>query len=252
MAITKFVSTLVAMLALHGAAAFQVTPRQAVRSATSSLDAVSRREAMGAVAGAMLVAGVAPMEAMAAAAPKPQAVDTSKYSFNGVFKDPNHPNGYRILAGAINKEGTMTLQDAPGEKTFDIPFESKKDEETGDISLQFDFSVKGGPKKIVAKVNKDTVVFPDGNTWKKETSGVIGVYVDGFAPYPKYRRIIREGDGNNIVVDMVSGKKKFEVLGSTNKKGVIIDFPGDKRCNGTFNNKKGTIKYPDGNIWTRV
>ena len=87
---------------------------------------------------------------------------------------------------------------------------------------------------------------------KGECEILIGVYVDGFAPYPKYRRIIREGDGNNIVVDMVSGKKKFEVLGSTNKKGVIIDFPGDKRCNGTFNNKKGTIKYPDGNIWTRV
>ena len=53
---------------------------------------------------------------------------------------------------------------------------------TGQTSLTIDFSVKGGPKDVVATLNKDSSIsFPDGNLWKKQ-GGVVGVYSDGFNP----------------------------------------------------------------------
>ena len=249
--IFSFVVMLVALVG--GAAAFQ--PMGTSSRAATSLKAVNRREALaGSVAGVILAG--APFEAFAAATDKKKS-DDKKFAFNGVFKDPQHPNGYRILVGAVNKEGTMTLQDEPDGKVFNIPIVSKVDEETGKSTLTFDFSPKGGPKQVVATVNKDySITFPDGNSWKKETGGLVGVYVDGFAPYPKYRRIIRPGsiDGSDLAVEMVSGKKQFVIAANngSKKNQLIVDFPGDKRCTGSTQMKKGVIKFPDGNVWTKV
>jgi len=241
--------------------AFQVAnnPRPVVATAsTSSLDALSRREALTAASAAtmLVVGGVLPQDALAAATKGP---DVKVFAFNGIFKDPKHPRGYRIIAGKPNKEGTMTLQDEPDSLVFNIPIKAKTDEKDGLITLDIDFSEKGGPSDVVATFNKkdSSISFPDGNVWKKETKGVAGVYVDAFAPYPKYRRIIREdgeGSGRNLIVSLVSGKKTFIVAGKAGyaNRDVVIDFPGDKTCSGQVNTKKGTITWPDGNVWTRV
>lgn len=255
--IVSFVAILVAIL-VACAAAFQPMGASSTRASgvSTGLDAVSRREALaGSAAAGMILAGT-PLEALAVAAVDKKK-DEKKFAYNGVFKDPQHPNGYRILVGAVNKEGTMTLQDEPDGKVFSIPIVSKVDEETNKCTLTFDFTAKGGPKEVVATVNKDkSITFPDGNVWKKEDGGLVGVYVDGFAPYPKYRRIIRPGsvEGSDLVVEMVSGKKQFVIAANTGQKKnqVIIDFPGDKRCAGSIQLKKGVIKFPDGNIWTKV
>ena len=77
-------------------------------------------------------------------------------SFQGVFKDPKHPNGYRVLVGDAGSKGTMTLQDEPDGKVYTIPITSEANKKTGQISLTIDFSVKGGPKDVVATLNKDS------------------------------------------------------------------------------------------------
>jgi len=249
----------VAALVSGGASAFQQLLAGSNRRGTV-LEAVNRREALaaGSLAGGMLLAGT-PFEAFAATTDaKKKKDDAKKFAFNGVFKDPQHPDGYRIIVGAVNKEGTMTLQDDPNGKVFNMPIISKIDEESGKNTLTFDFSPKGGPKEIVATVSNDSnsITFPDGNSWKKETGGLVGVYVDGFAPYPKYRRIIRPGsvDGSDLAVEMVSGKKQFVIPANngSKKNQLIVEFPGEKRCTASTQMKKGVIKFPDGNVWTKV
>jgi len=247
----------VALLALHGVTAF--TPASNAKQTATDLDAVSRREVFAASASAAIVAGV-PLDALAAAAApaaKPDMLTAKKFYFNGVFRDLKHPDGYRVLAGAFNKESTVILQDYPKGKVFEIPMVAKKNEENGKITVDMDLSAyrKEYPKSIVAEVQKDGCLkFPDGNVWQKE-KGVVGVYIDGFAPYPKYRRVVLPGEGDNVAVTMVSGKTRFDVTGvipNSKKNKLEVEFPGNKNCSGKFNPKFETITWPDGNVWTKI
>jgi len=252
----------IALHALHGVTAFNVASNP--RPATTNLDAVSRREAaVIASASAAILAGV-PMEALADSAPTiqntPPAVEpdyktAAKFYFNGVFRDKKHPEGYRIVAGALKKSGSVTLQDKPGGKVYDIPMKAKRDEKTGGILIDMDLSAYRPEfgSSIVATVTKDGCLkFPDGNQWIKD-KGVAGLYIDGFAPYPKYRRIVIPNvKDRKVGVTMISGKQVFDVAGvDLKEKGIQVDFPG-KQCLGKFDRKAGTITWLDGNIWTKV
>jgi len=246
----------VALQTLDGVTAFSFgsNPHQT----STSLDAVSRREAFVASASAAMLVGV-PMDALAgqgvAPSAKPDKATAAKFYFNGVFRDQKHPEGYRIVAGAVNKQGILTMRDNPEGKISEVPFMAKKSEETGEITVDMDLSVyqKGFPKSVVATVTKDGCMkFPDGNIWIKQ-KGVAGLYIDGFAPYPKYRRIVVPGDDKNVAVTMVSGSKVFDVAGiDLGKKGIQVEFPGNKQCTGKFNQAQGTITWRDGNVWTKV
>jgi len=188
---------------------------------------------------------------------KPDKKTAKKFYFNGVFRDLKHPDGYRVVAGAFNKPSTVVLTDDQKDgKVFEIPMLAKKDDETGKITVDMDLSSysKSYSKNIVAEVTKDGCLkFPDGNVWVKE-KGVVGVYIDGFAPYPKYRRVVLPGEGDNVAVTMVSGKTRFDVTGlvPSKKKTLEVDFPGNKSCSGKFNAREETITWPDGNVWTKI
>lgn len=255
MVAAQFPSSAVVLVALFGfAAAFQPAENPQTFStspAATSLDAVSRREALAASTAAVAVPlfGV-PLPALAN--PKDGGPNPALFSFNGVFKDRKHPDGYRTVAGVANKEGTIALKDDPEGDEYFIPFRAIKDEKTGRISLVVDFSSKGGPRDVLASVNRKdhSISFPDGNVWKKEP-GVVGVYIDAFAPYPKYRRVIKQQIGSDLVLDMVSGKKTTTIYGKAGKNNVTVEFPG-KTCQGDVDIKRGTITFPDGNIWTKV
>jgi len=247
----RFISSVVLIAALvspSGTAAFQ--PSINPQSPITSLDAVSRREVLGgtaAAASAALVAGI-PLDALAADS-KSFAVDPANFSWNGVYKDIKHPKGYRTIAGAVNKPGTLTLADDLKGTTFSIPLKASKNEKTGLVTLNIDFSEYGGDT-VVGTVNLDSSIsFPDGNVWKKE-QGIVGVYIDGYAPYPKYRRVIRQGEGK-LEVDMVSGKKEFKITAKGGDRAITVDFPG-KTCTAAVNKKKGIITFSDGNVWTKV
>jgi len=187
----------------------------------------------------LLVAAVADSKAEAAAT-----------SFQGVFKDPKHPNGYRILVGDAGNKGMMTLQDEPDGMIYSIPIMSKTSEKTGQVSLTIDFSVKGGPKDVVAILNKDSSIsFPDGNLWTKE-GGVVGVYSDGFNP--DRLRIIRAEKGDALVLDLIRGPNGDKrVSGKIVKPDVTFDFPGKPGDKGVVDSTKGTISFADGNVWTK-
>ena len=244
----------VTLLTLHGATAFNMASNS--RQTATSLGAVSRREALAASASAAMLAGI-PMDALGESPPKlePDKKTAAKFYFNGVFRDKKHPEGYRIVAGALNKAATVTLQDTPYGKVFEIPILAKKDENTGKVTVDMDLSIYRPeyPKSIVATVTKDGILkFPDGNVWKKD-KGVAGLYIDGFAPYPKYRRIILPSDGNYVAVKIVSGKTVLGASGiDLGKRGIQVDFPGGKQCTGKFNQNQGTITWTDGNVWTKV
>lgn len=206
----------------------------------------------------LIVAGV-PADVRAADRP-PATVS----SFQGVYQDPMHPLGYRVLMGELNGKGTMTLQDEPDDKVYTIPITSKVDTRTGRVTLTIDFSVKGGPKDVEAILNvlesrpidKATgLTFADGNRWRR-AGGVIGIYSDGFNP--SYRRIIRKVGGTELVCDLINGdpKKTVQVKGQSFLIGpgntVTFDFPGKPGDKGTFDSTKNTISFADGNVWTKI
>lgn len=75
------------------------------------------------------------------------------------YSDPNHKEGARKII--INgRKVTVEGRDTPKGKIWRI--RSKLDKNNNTI---LDFSVKGGPKRIKAKISKEKVVFGDGNIW---------------------------------------------------------------------------------------
>lgn len=277
---------LVGALALPGATA--LAPAGAPGPAGNAL---SRRDFALAAPAAAVLAGLAPDAAVAAS----DKATAAKFAFNGVYRDNKHPGGYRVVAGGGGKAGTgtVTLKDGRAGKAIETPMLAKRDTTTGQLTLTMDLSSYGetlpetttspfdwyqkdpNPKlsnEVVATVNErsGTLSFPDGNVWRKE-GGLVGVYVDGFAPYPKFRRLVLPGEGETLAsfvtvrngrvveskgvglsVVMVSGKKVTEVSGvDLGKRGLQVQFPGNL-CGGVVDRKKGTISWADGNTWTKI
>ena len=227
---------------LHAAAILRTARAPtAMRQVVMSADFQDRRSVLSAAGAAAIFSTALPVRAAEKAAP----------SFQGIFKDPKHPNGYRILViDAGNKAtATMTLQDEPDGKVFKIPiaYETNK----GQVTLTIDFSVKGGPKDVPATLNKDSSIsFPDGNLWKKE-GGVSGVYSDGVNP--DRLRIIRADKGDALVLNLIRGPKGDQTVpGKLVKPDVTFDFPGKPGDKGVVDSKKGTISFGDGNVWTKI
>lgn len=254
---------------------------------------LSRRDfARAAPAAAAALAGAGPVPA-AQAAPAADRATAAKFAFNGVFRDNKHPEGYRVVAGGGGRAGTGTviLKDTRNGPCVESPMVAKRDAATGLLTLRMDLSAYGetrpddasptwwqpdpNPKlsqEVVATVDErdGSLRFPDGNVWRKE-GGVVGVYIDGFAPYPKFRRLVLPGKdqtlasivmmqgsrvveakGADLSVVMVSGKKVIEVSGvDLGKRGLSVQFPG-KQCAGMVDRKQGTIAWADGNVWTKV
>ena len=79
------------------------------------------------------------------------------------YIDPNHDGAPRLVE--IHENGKIKIigRDHPGIKKWRI--ESIIDK-NGNATL--DFSPKGGPKRIKAKIKPDKVTFSDGNIWKKD------------------------------------------------------------------------------------
>jgi len=239
-------SSLIVALLVTPIAAFQVSqfhPTHITNPSTSGtcLHALSRRE---------LISSIPAVLATAAVAAVPQrSIAADGVSYQGVFTDPKHPKGYRVLTGDASK-AMMQLQDDPGGTVYNIPIKVKSDVNT---QLTIDFSVKGGPANVPGVIGSDkgitTLTFPDGNMWKKET-GVIGVYRDGLNP--EYVRVIRKDQGSLLTVDLINGDKTVTVPAKAGSSKVTFDFPGKPNDPGTLDNKKNTISFGDGNVWTKL
>lgn len=108
------------------------------------------------------------------------ALNKANEGYQGVYFDPNHPDGYRIIQTS-SKTGktTMTLSDG-------VPKGSTEEAKTytaavtfdGKDSFVFDFSFKGGPKNLKATLSQDkqSLAFEDGNVWTKNYYKYDGIY----------------------------------------------------------------------------
>jgi len=269
-------------LCILSASAFS-PPCPAFRNKDSSLNVVSRRDALARVpaAAAFLATPAFAAEAKrsskadtkksskADAPPPPEDVVTVPYfgGVTGVFEDPGHPKGYRVIIakqGALS--GTMQLRDGLDDQLFVIPLKIRTDTKKG-ISLGIDFSEKGGPKDVLGVVSQAQnggalrITFPDGNVWKKET-GIEGVYSD--PNHPAGYQVIRKGSGSTLTVESRDdGKKSTEPVifkaatkaDKTNGMTISLPFPtkDPKKPNTQVASvKDGFIIFADGSKWTKL
>ncbi len=142
------------------------------------------------------------------------AANKAAESYQGVYTDPNHPDGYRvIMASPSGSKATMTLFDGgDNDKTYkNIPVGINGNE------LSIDFGFKGGPKGVVAKLSDDksSITFPDGNEWKKNANKYDGIYKD--PSHPNGYRILRKYKGETKILNFIAeindtGKETDSVL----------------------------------------
>ncbi len=206
--------------------------------------AISRREIFD---GVLQTAAVATTVALAG--PSSAIAKNPLPPLNGIYSDPNHLEGYRIVRALYgSNDALVTLQDKPNGPVISV---------NGKIvgtTVTLDFSAKGGPRDVVATlVGDDKLSFPDGNTWTK-ISGVGGVYND--PNHPSGYRVVRVAKGGDVFITLQDEPDGdvFELKGNQMENGYVsIDFsPKGGPANLTATAKDGKLVFPDGNAWTKI
>lgn len=127
------------------------------------------------------------------------AANKAAESYQGVYSDPNHDEGFRVIM-ASGKGATMTLSDGgSGDETYkNIPVGVNGNE------LSFDFGFKGGPKGVIAVLSDDkqSITFPDGNSWTKNKNKYDGIYKD--PKYPNGYRVVRKFRGDTKIINFIT------------------------------------------------
>jgi hypothetical protein len=192
--------------------------------------------------------------------------------FSGVYRDPQHPAGYRVVRSVGQGLVSVTLQDDANNEIVKLDGTTKYNMKTGETSLAIDFSPKGGPTSLNAEYSPDRLLlvnfcekgevlakgsigFPDGNVWIKDTTGIQGVYsdpnhMDGY-------RVIRELGSAKLSVELADRVDQVPLVLS----GIVNKYEGTAIFN--FSPKGGSKKlsakiednrvvFPDGNIWTKL
>lgn len=173
-------------------------------------------------------------------------------SIDGIYSDPNHKNGYRVVRAVNKSTAVVTLQDEP--KGPIITVDGKIKSRASGTTITLDFSPKGGPEDIVATYSNgsggDQLFFSDGNAWTK-SDGVDGIYSD--PNHPDGYRVVRVAKGKMYITLQDDAKGDvIDVVGKKGKDGYLIDFSskgGPKGLAATV--KDGKIIFPDGNAWTK-
>lgn len=204
---------------------------------------ISRRSILASIAAATFTVASLPNVAVAVDAP----------SIAGVYTDPNHPKGYRVVRET--KGGVaITLQDDPHSEIIDITAKAKANKKNGETTLTIDFSKKGGPKNISGVFKDGKISFPDGNSWPKAT-GIQGVYSD--PNHPKGWRVVRVGADGRGTVQLQDGETGPVLNLSAKMKSknsiLFIDFSpkgGPTNVSATFRGNK--LIFPDGNEWEKL
>lgn len=181
------------------------------------------------------------------------ALSKDVLSYNGVYSDPKHSKGYRVLVGDVNS-ATLTLQDDPGGSVFNVPV--KVDSKDGAVTrFAFDLSQKGGPQNIAGELGRDKegipiISFPDdGNSWKKRETGPIGVYWNGSDP--KQVMVLRPVKPPQLAVEFRNGAEVTSTgSAKAGSSAITFDMQGIK-AQGVFSMKDKTLTFDDGVVWTK-
>jgi hypothetical protein len=206
-------------------------------------------------------------------------------SFQGVFYDPKHPDGYRTIIAA-SKGGSaavMNLSDGvpKGSEEIEKTYKNQAVKVSADgKQLTFDFSFKGGPKNAIGTLAEDgrSIAFEDGNVWIKNKNQYDGVYSDpqhpnGYRVLRKKKGSIMEVELNNVGTgspkDSIFIKGKHQSLFSIPTVAISFQFPVKNALPDTYGSTEeiiaslylidgnslapyGTITFPDGNRWTQL
>ncbi len=170
---------------------------------------------------------------------------------NGIYADPNHKNGYRVVRTVGKSSALVTLQDEPGGPIITVSGDINTTGKRTTVTL--DLSPKGGPKDVVATVKGSDLYFPDGNSWTKN-SGIDGIYSD--PNHPDGYRIVRTSSGGNVMITLQDGPSGpvVELVGIRASNGdILIDFSpkgGPKDLSASFKDDK--LVFPDGNAWPKL
>jgi hypothetical protein len=225
---------------------------------SSSSSSSSRREHLQNIATtigtAALVVGVGPRPSFA----KDTISTTTPLSYiNGVYSDPNHKAGYRIVRTVDKSNVLVILRDDIDSPAITVPGKITPPSSKGNTkaSIILDLSKKGGPKNVIATSKDAThITFPDGNTWTK-LGGVDGIYSD--PNHPTGYRIVRVTKGGKVYVTLQDDPKSdvvdVEGLKKVGSGYITIDFSpkgGPKDIMAVV--KVDKLVFADGNTWTKL
>lgn len=211
-------------------------------------------------------------------------------SYQGVWSDPNHPEGYRVIMTDKKGGAAMTFSDGVAKdapegteaKTYSGISIGMKE---GSNELTFDFSFKGGPKGVTATLSDDrqSIEFPDGNVWTKNANKYDGIYKD--PKYPNGYRVVRKLKSMNTITEVNDTGNPKDSRFVVGKHGSLFsiptapftfyDYTGVQTCSeracktceavckdeivGQFSLQEantvfmyGTITFPDKTVWTRI
>mmetsp|Transcript_15954 Transcript_15954/g.22200 ORF Transcript_15954/g.22200 Transcript_15954/m.22200 type:complete len:183 (+) Transcript_15954:3-551(+) len=168
----RFLSVIVATLLVapgcRQVAAFQMiraTSKKAKTllstSTTTSITATSRREILLSFPSSILIpCGMFLLTSPPSVVNAATTGEVSSSSYQGVYSDPQHPKGYRILYGDSEK-ATMKLADGPNSSDmYEIPVKVVSSNKDGvQQQLIFDFSKNGGPSNLVGVVDDNSITF---------------------------------------------------------------------------------------------
>ena len=174
-------------------------------------------------------------------------------TINGIYADPNHESGYRVVRAIDKTNAVVTLQDEPSGPIFTFDGKIKNSKKDG-TTLTLDLSPKGGPKDVVATFfdgDQKQLYFPDGNAWTK-SAGVDGIYTD--PNHTDGYRVVRiakdkmyitlQDEPNGEIIEVEGKKRGSEYLLDFSSKGGPKDIPAAV--------EEGKILFPDGNSWTKL
>lgn len=209
--------------------------------------AITRRDIVNGVASAAFAAAlvVRPPSSIANDLPPP---------VSGIYSDPNHKRGYRVVRAVDKSNVVVTLQDEVGGLVISVPGKIKTSKREG-TTITLDLSKKGGPKDVVATLSDSNhLSFRDGNSWTKH-SGVDGIYAD--PNHPSGYRVVREGQGGKLYITLQDEPKgqivELEGFKKVGSGYISIDFsPKGGPKNLAAVAKVGKLVFPDGNAWTKL
>jgi hypothetical protein len=107
--------------------------------------AISRRDILNGVASAAVAAALT-------ARPSSSIADDLTPPVNGIYSDPNHKRGYRVVRAVDKSNAVVTLQDEVGGPIITVPGKIKTSKREG-TTITLDLSKKGGPKNVVATLS---------------------------------------------------------------------------------------------------
>ncbi len=224
---------------------------------------VDRRESLSRIASSIWLPSILVAES---------SPDLAPLDFSGVYRDPKHPKGYRVVRTDGPGLVSVIVQDDSDGPTLKISGTSAYDPITRKTSLQLEVTKKGEKGYILPSIyspdqllyvnfceggqvlTRGSITFPDGNVWVKE-DGLQGVYID--SREPEGYRVVRQLGNAKVSIEVASRVDQIPTtlpaVINKSEGSLVIDFSplsGPKRLSVEIEGNQ--LLFPDGSTWTKL